>query len=117
MQSKAALPRAKPAPERVRRAHIYQKGLLAGLLEEIEGGWRFTYAGNYQGAPVSLTMPVSQETYEFDDFPPVLEGLLPEGIQLETMLRRYKLDRNDLFGQLLLVGGDLVGSLTVKATK
>jgi serine/threonine-protein kinase HipA len=33
------------------------------------------------------------------------------------MLRRYKLDRNDLFGQLLLVGKDVVGSLTVESAE
>ena len=33
------------------------------------------------------------------------------------MLRRYKLDRSDLFGQLVVAGQDLVGSLTVKEVK
>jgi serine/threonine-protein kinase HipA len=99
----------------VRRAAVYQQGMLAGSFEEIEGnGWRFTYAEDYSGRPVSLTMLVSQKIYEFDRFPPLFEGLLPEGVQLETMLRRYKLDRNDLFGQLVLVGKDVVGSLTVE---
>ena len=59
-------------------------------------------------------MPVAQAVHEFDRFPPAFEGLLPEGIQLEAMLRRYKLDRSDLFGQLIVTGQDLVGSLTVK---
>ena len=99
----------------MRKANVYQQGILAGTLEGIEGDrWRFTYADNYSAAPVSLTMPVSQQVHEFDRFPSVFEGLLPEGIQLDTMLRRYKLDRNDLFGQLLLVGEDVVGSLTIK---
>jgi len=39
---------------------------------------------------------------------------LPEGFQLEALLRRKKLDRNDHFGQLLLVGGDTVGAVTVR---
>ena len=100
--------------QRVRSGAVYQQGILAGTLEEIKGNrWRFSYVDGYSGRAVSLTMPVSQKVYEFDQFPPVFEGLLPEGIQLETMLRRYKLDRNDLFGQLLLVGKDVVGSLTV----
>ena len=50
-------------------------------------------------------------------FPAVFEGLLLEGNQLEAMLRRYKLDRSDLFGQLVVVGEDLVGSLTVRELK
>jgi serine/threonine-protein kinase HipA len=98
----------------VRKALVYQQAVLAGTLDEpLEGRWRFTYAEGYSGAPVSLTMPVAQAIHEFDCFPPAFEGLLPEGIQLEAMLRRYKLDRTDLFGQLIVVGQDLVGSLTV----
>ena len=99
----------------MRKAEIYQQTALAGMLEEFEvGRWRFTYADGYAGEPVSLTMPLAQRVHEFDRFPPVFEGLLPEGIQLEAMLRRYKLDRADLFGQLIVAGQDLVGSLTVK---
>ncbi len=76
--------------------------------------WRFTYSPGYDGVPVSLTMPVCSEPYEFDQFPPVFEGLLPEGVQLEALLRKHKIDRHDAYGQLMVVGGDLVGSLVVK---
>lgn len=99
----------------MRRAEVYQQGVLAGLLEELaQGRWRFVYGEGYSGQPVSLTMPVLGRSYEYEGFPPVFEGVLPEGIQLEAMLRRYKLDRGDFFGQLVLTGQDLVGSLTVK---
>jgi len=47
-------------------------------------------------------------------FPPVFEGLLPEGAQLEALLRRYKIDKQDMFQQLLIVGEDVVGSLTIR---
>ena len=99
----------------MRKAEVYQQGALAGVLEELDGGlWRFTYADGYSGDPVSLTMPAAQAVHEFDRFPPAFEGLLPEGSQLEALLRRYKLDRTDLFGQLMVAGQDLVGSLTVR---
>ena len=102
----------------MKRAEVYQQGKLAGMLEELEGArWRFTYAERYVDRPVSLTMPVAGRVYEFDGFPSVSEGLLPEGIQLEAMLRRYKLDRSDFFGQLVLTGQDLVGSLTVREVR
>lgn len=101
----------------MRKAEVYQQAVLAGTLDELDAGrWRFTYSEGYSGEPVSLTMPVAQTIHEFDRFPPAFEGLLPEGIQLEAMLRRYKLDRTDLFGQLIVVGQDLVGSLTVTAS-
>lgn len=99
----------------MKKAEVYQQGVLAGVLEELDGGrWRFTYADGFSGNPVSLTMPVAQTAHESERFPPAFEGLLPEGSQLEAMLRRYKIDRWDLFGQLTMAGQDLVGSLTVK---
>lgn len=99
-----------------RRAAIYQQDQLAGHLEESAGrnSWRFVYAASYEGEPVSLTMPVRSEPYEFAEFPAVFEGLLPEGVQLETLLRTHKIDRNDCFSQLITVGHDLVGSLTAR---
>ena len=99
----------------MRIAAIFQQTTLAGILEELAGGrWRFTYEPNYAGKPVSLTMPVEQATHEFNHFPPVFEGMLPEGEPLEALLRRCKIDRNDFFQQLVTTGQDLVGSLTVR---
>jgi serine/threonine-protein kinase HipA len=98
----------------MREARVYVQKHFAGLLEEYAGSkFIFTYAKDYQGLPVSLTMPLDASIYEFDKFPPFFEGLLPEGIMLEALLRKYKLDRNDYFGQLLQVGNDLVGAVTI----
>ena len=98
----------------MRKAEIQQQGRLAGMLEEIDRQhYRFTYAPGYDGEPVSLSLPIRSEPYEFDHLPPIFEGLLPEGQQLEALLRQYKVDRHDLFTQLLLVGADVVGSLTI----
>ncbi|CAN5474644.1 HipA N-terminal domain-containing protein [soil metagenome] len=105
---------AEPAKASGRRAAVYQQGELAGYVEATgDGGWRFTYRDEYAGQAVSLTMPVRQEAYSFASFPAVFEGLLPEGPQLEALLRKHKIDRTDAFRQLVTVGGDLVGSLTV----
>ena len=58
-------------------------------------------------------MPVSRRDHPFDRFPPFFEGLLPEGEMLEGLLRQRKLDREDMFGQLLAVGEEVVGAVTV----
>jgi len=58
-------------------------------------------------------MPVREEPYRFDRFPPFFDGLLPEGWQLEALLRQAKLDRFDFMGQLRIVGHDAVGAVTV----
>ena len=97
-------------------AHIYQQNQLAGLLEARDDGtYRFAYDDAFRGEPVSLTMPTSQREWEFPRFPAPFEGLLPEGVQLDALLRLRKLDRNDLFSQLLAVGRDVVGSLRIEA--
>jgi serine/threonine-protein kinase HipA len=98
-----------------RGAWVLQHGLPAGELTEAPGGgWTFTYAPGYSGPPVSLVVPLRAEPYHFPTFPPFLEGLLPEGPQIEAILRQHKIDRGDCFRQLTTVGQDLVGSLTVE---
>jgi serine/threonine-protein kinase HipA len=99
----------------MRKAQIYQQGELAGTLEELgQNHFRLAYAPDYGGEPISLALPVRDAAYEFDKFPPVFEGLLPEGVLLEALLRHYKIDKRDLFQQLLIVGQDVVGSLMVR---
>lgn len=99
-----------------RCAAVYQQGKLAGRLEELpEGSWQFLYEAGYRELPVSMTMPVREEPYHFKRFPAVFDGLLPEGLQLEALLRKHKMDRNDLFRQLVTVGEDMVGSLVVRS--
>ncbi len=91
-------------------------GIPAGFLRELDSGhYEFEYLSNYQGPPVSLTLPIRRQPYQSETFPAFFEGLLPEGPQLDGLLRKTKLDENDYLGQLLQVGTDLVGSVTVEA--
>jgi serine/threonine-protein kinase HipA len=100
----------------MRTAKVFVKGFEAGILTEIEPGkkYRFLYYEEYNGYPVSLTMPVDHKQFDFDTFPSFFDGLLPEGIQLEGLLNIRKIDRDDCFSQLMAVGEDLVGAVTVK---
>jgi len=102
----------------MRKAEIYQQGKLAGVLEEFDRQhYRFSYVPGYSGEPVSLALPIRDAAYDFENFPPLFEGLLPEGVQLEALLRKYKVDKRDMFQQLVIVGEDVVGSLSVKEVK
>ena len=102
----------------MRTAEIYQQGKLAGILEELDQNrYRFNYASEYRGQPISLALPVREAPYDFDRFPPVFEGLLPEGEHLEALVQQCEVDRKDMFRHLLLVGEDVVGSLTVREPK
>ena len=88
----------------MRKAEVQQQGRSAGALEEMDRQhYRFAYVPGYAGQPGSLALPVRPGPYEFDGLPPAFEGLLPEGQQLEALLRQYKVDRRDMFTQLLLV--------------
>ena len=99
----------------MRTAKVCFHDHLAGCLVEVEYGrsYQFQYETDYSGFPVSLTMPVRSEAYIFDTFPPFFDGLLPEGFQLEALLRLKKLDRTDRFGQLIQIGADTVGAVTI----
>jgi serine/threonine-protein kinase HipA len=100
----------------MRKANVFVKGTAAGILSEIIKGRKyiFQYHDHYSGLEVSRTMPVNQKIYTFKRFPPFFDGLLPEGLQLEGLLKIRKIDKNDYFAQLLAVGEDMVGAITVK---
>ena len=100
----------------MRKAKIYVKGVEAGTLTELQQGkdYLFEYLDGYEGLEVSKTMPKNVKVYKFDKFPPFFDGLLPEGIQLDGLLKIKKIDRNDHFSQLIAVGDDMVGVVTVK---
>lgn len=99
----------------MRKAKVFVKGIEAGILTEIEQSaeYSFEYHQGYNGIEVSRTMLPSQRKYVYKEFPPFFEGLLPEGIQLEGLLKLNKIDRNDFFTQLIAVGDDVVGAVTV----
>ena len=99
----------------MRTANVYAEGALAGqLIKRSENEYYFEYTEGYLGLPVSLTMPVDEKTFLYKSLPPFFEGVLPEGEMLEGLLRQKKIDRSDLFSQLVAVGGDLVGAVTVE---
>ncbi len=100
----------------MKKAKIYNFGKFSGRLIEVEKSkkYKFIYEDDYDGPPVSLTLPLTKKKYEFEQFPPFFEGLLPEGMQLEALVRQTKTDRNDFFSILVITGKDLVGSVTVE---
>ena len=100
----------------MRKAKIYVKGVEAGTLTELQQGkeYLFEYIDGYEGLEISRTMPKNIKEYKFDKFPPFFDGLLPEGFQLEGLLKIKKVDKKDYFSQLIAVGDDMVGVVTVK---
>jgi serine/threonine-protein kinase HipA len=103
----------------MRKARVFVQGVEAGILTEVKQGkeYLFDYLDEYSGLEVSRTMPKNRKVYKFDKFPPFFDGLLPEGIQLEGLLKIKKIDKNDYFSQLIAVGEDMVGVVTVKEVR
>lgn len=100
----------------MRIAKVYMHNKLAGYLTEVEKNkkYKFSYDDNFKGNPISLTMPVEIKEFNFNSFPPFFDGLLPEGIQLDGLLRIKKIDKDDYFSQLMATGADLVGAVSVE---
>ncbi len=100
----------------MKKAKVFVNGIYAGDLEEVmkKKKYQFSYREGYQGDSVSLTMPISQQIYIFDHFPPFFEGLLAEGPMLEALLKRRKIDADDYLEQLIQVGKELVGNVNVE---
>jgi len=93
---------------------VRMHGIPAGIL--VRGGRTFTfsYLDTYEGPSVSLAMPIREDPYVYAGLPPFFDGLLPEGVGLEGLLRTQKLDRTDWMGQLLAVGQDVPGAVTLE---
>jgi serine/threonine-protein kinase HipA len=99
-----------------RVAEVFVQNKPAAIFKQNTQGYTLTYLPDYKGLPISLTLPVRLDPYVFTSFPAFFDGLLPEGPLLEGLLKEGKIDRQDYFTQLLHVGKDLVGAVTVKET-
>lgn len=99
----------------MKTANVFVNDIKAGqLIEHDRSRYEFNYDESYNGSPVSLTLPLSRRNYQFNSFPAFFEGLLPEGLQLEALLKDHKINRQDYFKQLMICGADCVGAVTVK---
>ena len=95
---------------------MFVKGAEAGTLMELsqDKEYVFEYLEDYNGLEISRTMMPHKRKYTYDKFPPFFEGLLPEGVQLDGLLKIKKIDKDDLFSQLMAVGAELVGVITLE---
>ena len=93
--------------------NVFVGSILAGVLSRQPEGYTFTYDYSYSGAPVFIGWPLHEPTKSWSEFPPAFDGLLPEGVLLEQLLIKHKLDRSDKWSQLAAVGRDLTGFLSI----
>jgi len=98
-----------------RVANVFFSGRLAGVLEQLERGYRFTYDRTYLagGTPLSFHLPMREEPYASKEMMPFFENLTSEGWLRNIQSREQRIDETDRFGLLLANGRDLVGAVTV----
>lgn len=101
----------------MRQAEIYRKEILAGILTEADGEYRFCYDEAYlarEGAkPVSLTLPLQTETFVSPVLFPFFDGLIPEGWLLDIAIRNTDISILDRMSLLLLCCKECIGSISV----
>ena len=101
----------------MRQAEIYRKEVLAGILTEDGGEYRFSYDEAYlkrgDAQPVSLTLPLQTEPFVSPVLFPFFDGLIPEGWLLDVALRNTDISILDRMSLLLLCCRDCIGSVSV----
>lgn len=103
-----------------RKADIYVQETKAGVLEESDAGYWFQYDSDYlskkNAQPVSLTLPLQEESYESNVLFPFFDGLIPEGWLLEVVEDTWKVNPKDRMGLLLVSCRDTIGNVSVRET-
>ena len=100
-----------------RTAYVYVRNIFAGELRETDEGYSFSYDEKYlkseTASAVSLTLPLSEETYTSKTLFPFFDGLIPEGWLLGIVSRNWKIDTKDRFGLLLVACKDGIGNVSI----
>jgi serine/threonine-protein kinase HipA len=101
----------------MRQARIYRKDVLAGLLTEEGGEYRFCYDAAYlkldNALAISLTLPLQDEEFVSPVLFPFFDGLIPEGWLLDVALRNTDISILDRMSLLLLCCKECIGSVSV----
>ena len=101
-----------------RCAQVFVRGEFAGVLRETDEGYSFAYDTDYlsskKPSPVSLTLPLTDKSYNSKTLFAFFDGLIPEGWLLDVVVRNWKLNEKDRFGILLAACKDPIGNVSVR---
>lgn len=94
--------------------HVFWNDTLVGRLGlDPKQRFEFQYDAGWNGAPISVSLPVQPDPFRGDDARPFFNNLLPEGDVRKAIAREKGIsDRND-FKLLELIAGDCAGALTL----
>ena len=104
----------------MKKANVYYRDQTAGLLEQTNEGFRFTYDSVYlndaSSCSISMSLPLQKEPYLSKVLFAFFDGLISEGWLLDMTSRILKLDVHDRFGLLIATASHTIGAVTVKET-
>lgn len=104
-----------------RKAYVYIRDSFAGVLEETDEGYSFSYDPDYikreNAAPVSLTLPIQNESFTSRTLFSFFDGLIPEGWLLNLVTRNWKIPENDRFAVLLVACKDPIGVVSIQGER
>ncbi len=102
----------------IKRGRVFYKENLAGIIEENEDGFSFNYNKEYlqlDGAkPISLTMPLREESYVSKTMFSFFDGLIPEGWLLDIAEKNWKINERDRMELLLTFCKDCIGAVSIE---
>ncbi len=99
------------------KAQVKMNGRVAGILEREGDTVRFQYDKTYlklRQPPLSLSMPLREEPFEYKGLPPYFSGLVSEGWLKRVQATEQRIDPNDDFSLLVHNGDDLPGAVTIE---
>jgi len=100
-----------------RKAKVYYRNELAGVLEETDSEYTFQYDKIFlkNNISLSVSLPVQKQPFKSKKLFPFFKGLLPEGWYLNIVSATQHVDSKDFFGILLSTASvDTIGAVTVR---
>jgi len=103
------------------RGIVKYNGIIAGFVEQVEGGYSFTYQDGYFENPqmpqISLNIPKDEKQHLSIELHPFFVGMLSEGTNKKIQCQVLGIDENDDFVRLLKTAKNTIGAITVEEEK
>ena len=81
-----------------RQALILLHYVPCGILSETSAGFEYHYLAEYQGMPLSLSLPLQSAPFVSPVLHPFFQSLAPEGWLLQRYSQSQRIDEKDKFG-------------------
>ena len=102
----------------MKKAKVFLKDKMAGILIENEEGYTFLYDSEFlkseHAEAISLTLPLTERPYQDKVLFPFFDGLIPEGWLLDIAQKNWKIDLRDRMALLLACCKDCIGAVSIE---